>query len=103
MKTLTLSTSNFDREHTFRITSVKYSTCSLHRDYQKQGDGIYWAMQHGGCLSDHYSEDEIAERHRLRNDPNSQIANGEIVLIDGEEYRMKVNGNYSNAAVFEKV
>jgi hypothetical protein len=102
MKTLKLSTSNFDQDNTFRLASVKYSTCSLHKDMKTQGDGIYWAMQHGGMLKDHYTDKDREEKARLQ-DPANQIANGEQVIIEGKVHVCRVLGNYSDAAIFDPI
>ncbi len=85
---LKLSTGSFDQENTFVVFSKRGfpMTASLHQDYEKEGDGIYWAMQHGACLS-----------------REPVLLNGEIVLIDGKEYKTRILGNYSNCAIFDAV
>lgn len=100
-RTIALSTGTFDRTNTFRVDVGKrfHATCSLHRDYQKQGDGIYWAMQHAACISSHYSDEEIAEKDRLASE--APLQNGDTVLIDGNSYTVRVLGDYSNAAIFD--
>jgi hypothetical protein len=75
--------------------------CSVYRDYHKAGDGILWAMQHSACIASSYSAEEIAERNRLNAEPALQ--NGEIVTIEGRTYRVRVLGDYSNAALFDAV
>lgn len=97
---ITLSAGTFDRLHTFRVEGVR-GRCSLHSGYEKEGDGILWIMQHAGCIAAHYGADEIAERERLATE--APIANGEIVIVGDAAYRVKVIGNYSNAAVLEPV
>lgn len=103
MKTLTLATSNFDQENTFTFEAFKYQNrCSLRRDYEKKGDGIYWALQHSGCLKSSYSNEDRAERRRLASGEVT-LKNGEIVMIDGKQYKAVFKGNYSNCAIFEAV
>lgn len=103
MKTLTLLQHTFDQENTFTFAKFKYGNrCSLQRDYQKEGDGVYWAMQHGTCLKAHYTEADDAERVRLQS-PDWIIADGEVVLIDGKQYRTVFKGNYSDCAIFVPV
>lgn len=96
-RTLTLSTGTFDHVNTFRVEGVR-GRCSL---MSGEGDGILWVMQRAGCIAASYSADEIAERERLASE--APIADGEIVIVDDAAYRVKLIGNYSNAAVLEPV
>jgi len=100
MRVLTLSESTFDQTNTFRCDGVR-GTCSLRRDYQKKGDGILWIMLHAGCLKDSYTAADSAERERLN--ASTRVANGETVKVLGRMYRVKINGNYSDAGVLEPV
>lgn len=102
MKVLTISKGTFDYINNFRIKDVRYSRCSLHRDYNKVGDGILWAMLHAGVIASSYSKEEIEETERLKN-PLFQISNGEVVLIENKEYRVRVLGNYSTCAMFDPI
>jgi hypothetical protein len=102
MKTLTLSAGTFDQINTFTITDIAYSVCSLHKDKEKRGDGILWAMLHDSVLKLSQTEADIDERVRLAT-PDYCIENGEIVLIEGKQYRCRVLGRYSDCAVFEPV
>jgi hypothetical protein len=99
MRTLTLSTSSFDQVNTFHVATKRSKVrCSLKRDYKKEGDGIHWALNSGGCLKARYTDADRAETARLNADTG--ITHGESVLIDGLEHRCFVLGDYSNAAIF---
>jgi hypothetical protein len=108
MRELIIATDSIDREHTFRIDTTVTgtgrrggrfpATCTLHSGYQKQGDGVYWALQGATVIAAHYSEREIAERDRLNSE--DPIKNGEVVLIDGAKYTTFVLGDFSNCAIF---
>jgi hypothetical protein len=103
MKTLTLSTGSFDQVNTFTFEKFKYhNRCSLQKDFYKDGDGIYWAMQHGGMLKAQYSDEDRAESARLQTG-DWTLSNDEIVLIDGKQYKTVFKGNYSDCAMFEPV
>ena len=103
MKTLTVSTGSFDQVNTFTFDKFKYhNKCSLQKDFYKDGDGIYWAMQHGAMLKSHYTEADSAESARLQSGDYT-IADGEIVLIDGKQYKTVFKGDYSDCAMFEPV
>jgi len=108
MLQLKLSTDTFDQDNTFLI---EFNTrrgltdsrkCSLHRDYEKQGDGIYWGMSTGSCVKSHYTEKDHQEWDRLGSGAYT-VRNGDVVEIDGREYRARVNGAYSDAVIFDLV
>jgi hypothetical protein len=102
MKTLTLSTGSFDQVNTFTIAEVRYSRCKLMKDKEVAGDGILWVLQCAGCLKASYSDADRAEMARL-NSGESTVRNGEVVLVDGKQYRVRVLGNYSDCAVLDPV
>jgi hypothetical protein len=105
MKTLTISQDSFDTAARFTINLSRknglYSEASLHKDYNKKGDGIFWALQKSACLKSHYSAEDIAHGDRLRN--MTPLAHGDLVLIEGEQYKVRVLGNFSDCAIFDKV
>jgi hypothetical protein len=106
MQALNLSTDSFDQDNTFTIEIDRRRgpltiTAKLFQDYQKEGDGIYWAMQRSACLKSHYTAKDDEERARLN--ASTPVRNGDIVLIGGEQYKARVLGDYSNCAVFDPV
>jgi hypothetical protein len=103
LRTLTLSIDSFDQINSFPVFSKRGfpMTASLHRDYEKWGDGIYWAMNTGACIKNHYTEADRAETARLSR--TAPLMDGEIVLIDGKQYKTRVLGDYSNCAVFNEI
>jgi hypothetical protein len=99
-RTLCLSTGSFDQVNTFRLVVPGHAiTCTVHRDYEKVGDGILWFMQRAGCLKSHYTERDRAEQERLREE--EPVRHGDIVMVDGRKFRVRVLGDYSNAAVLD--
>ena len=107
MKTLVQRTDSFDKEHTFGIEyknwrgDLDVKGVYLMQGYEKDDDGIFWAMSKTVCVSSHYSEAERAEIDRIYN--NEPVRDGEIVLINGEQYKTRVLGDYSNTAIFDKL
>jgi hypothetical protein len=101
MKTLNISTGSFDKVNTFTIAPLKWSTCKLYKGYQTEDDGIYWVMQCSAMLKAHYSDEDRAESKRLTE--MEPIQNGEIVLIEGKEFKFNYKGNYSDCGIFEPV
>ena len=107
MQTLVQITDSFEKEHTFGIDYKNWrgdfdvKGVYLMQGYQKDDAGIYWAMSKTVCVSSHYSEAERAEIDRIYN--NEPVRDGEIVLINGEQYKTRVLGDYSNTAIFDKL
>lgn len=97
MKTLQLSRNTFDYERKFKVEGVR-GDVSLHQGKEKADDGIYYGLQAGTMVKSHYSQEEIAHKERMRTE--APIKNGEIVLINGEQYKAKVIGNYSDCIDF---
>ena len=103
---LKLSTGSFDQDNSF---AVEYAvrgrtgrkTCSLQRDYKERGDGIFWGLSSGVILKDSYTAADVAERERL--DSSAPVRDGDVVTIEGKQYRAKVNGPYSDAVDFTEV
>ena len=52
-------------------------------------------MQKSACLKQHYTERDIAERNKLN--AMTPIKNGDIVLVNGKQYEVKILGDYSDA------
>jgi hypothetical protein len=104
MQKLNIVTETLDQDNTFAIELQKRRgtirvKCSVRKDYKVRGDGILWALQHGASLQSHYSAKDVAERNRLNN--NEPVRHGDIVIIDGKQYAVRVIGDYSNCAVFD--
>ena len=101
MKTITLATDNFDTLNSFNINNGRSIVKAvLRRDYEKKGDGIYWALASGACLKSSYSEADIAERERLNSE--DPLEHGDEVMIDGAVFIVRVKGSYSDCAIFDK-
>lgn len=102
--TLNISTDTFDQDNTFAMEVPGFKktiriTASLHKDYQKQGDGIFWALKKSACLKAQYTVKDDEERTRLNNMLPLQA--NQIVIIEGKEYKVRVLGNFSDCAIFD--
>lgn len=101
MRTLNLSTGNFDQVNTFRValprrkngTLPLAKTCSL-----KKFDGQFEAVSYGACIKSQYSAADIAERDRLA--AEAPLADGDTVQIEGAAYRFILRGDYSDCGYF---
>lgn len=104
--TLNISTDTLDQDNTFAMEVPGFKktiriTASLHKDYQKEGDGIFWAMKKSACLKAEYTAKDDEERTRLNN--MQPLQTNEIVIIEGKEYKVRVLGNFSDCAIFDPV
>lgn len=105
MQTLNFSLDTLDQDNTFAMEvqgfkgqSIRITAC-LHKDYQKQGDGILWAMKKSACLKAVYTAKDQEERERLN--LSEPLRNGDAVLIEGKQYKTRVLGNFSDCAIFD--
>jgi hypothetical protein len=106
MQVLTQSVDTFDQVNTFTVEvrgfrAMKTIKASLHCGYQKHEDGIFWAMKHSTCLKDVYTEADREESTRLAS--MTSVRHGDLVVINGEQYKVRVLGDFSDCAIFEKV
>lgn len=93
------------KANTFTLENKEHTglpfRANLYKDYEAVGDGIYWALQQGACIKSFYSKDDIKENKRLNE--LTPIKDGETVVINKEKYKVVINGNYSDCAVFKKL
>lgn len=80
---------------------LKQLNVFLQKDYNEIGDGIYWLLNAGVMLKSEYTKEEKEAQRKLNNE--EPIRNNDIVVIDGEQYKVQVFGDYSDCAVFEKI
>jgi hypothetical protein len=100
MKKLILKGNTYEGEHDFRVEGIR-GNVALFQGMEKEDDGIYWGLQRASVLKAYYSESDKAYSQRMR--VMEPIKNGEVVEINGDQYRTIVIGNYSNCVQFEKV
>lgn len=58
------------------------------------GKGMF-LMQKSSILKSHYTEQDHADRARLNS--MEPIKTGDIVLVDGKQYKVTIKGDYSDA------
>lgn len=98
MKTLNFTTSTFDQDNTFTFEYKRYNgktgrgTGYLFLDESQ--DQIY-LMQHSVCLKAHYTEKDREEQDRLNS--MEPVRDGDVVMVEGKQYRVKILGDYSDA------
>ena len=72
-----------------------YIIASLHKDYRKRGDGIFWALKNSEHLND-----RAEGAHPSSHEP---ICDGDIVEIEGTRYKARVLGSFNDCAVFDAI
>lgn len=73
-------------------------TCYL---FNSKDEGKIWILQEPACLKDKYSEVDVAELARLN--AMTPIRNGDIVEVEGQQYKVRIQGNYSDAGYLVKI
>ena len=107
MRTLNVAIDSFDKGNMFTVAlprknrATKIMSCSLHSGYQTEGDGVLWVMQNGAVLKSHYTAADIAHSDRMNS--MAPLNNGDVVMIEGKEYKLRVKGDYSDCAMFDLV
>lgn len=90
------------QELTFRVNYGRgTSKCYLFED---QAEDKIWIMSVSPCIKSHYSDADYAETERLNK--TLPLNDGDIVRIkgrEGKEYKVHVNGNYSDLGYLELV
>jgi septal ring-binding cell division protein DamX len=69
--------------------------------YAKCIDGKAFINQQSGMLKSHYTQADRDLSARLISE--APVKNGDTVTLDGIDYKVKVNGNYCDAAQLIKV
>lgn len=106
MQTLNLTTDTLDQDNTFVVEvrgfkGMKRITASLHCGYQKDADGIFWAMKRSACLKAVYTAKDDEERDRLN--AMEPVRSGDIVLIGGQQFKARMLGDFSDCAIFDPI
>jgi hypothetical protein len=101
MKTLNISGNLFDKDmDKFRVMGVS-GDVSLYSGYKTEDDGILYGLQGGTLIKSNYSKEDIAHSNRMSE--YEPIDNGEVVLIEGNQYITRIIGNYSTCVMFDLV
>lgn len=104
MENLTFPRDTFDQDVTFKVEykghkgRPHFITAYLFND--EEGGKIY-IMQKSACLKSHYTDKDREEQDRLRK--QTAVKDGDTVTVNGETYKVKILGNYSDAGYLVKV
>jgi hypothetical protein len=103
MITLTPTTDSFDQDNTFVFSYTNRIGCtSRAKGYLADfGDEGIYIMKTSLCLKDSYTEKDMEEAARLH--AMKPVRNGDVVLYNGQEYKVSILGNYSDAGRLTKI
>lgn len=96
MMTLNFPRDNFDQDNTFRF--AYQGARGIERivtGYLFNSDGQIFIMKQSACLKDSYTDADRAEQRRL--DTQIPLRTGDVVSVDGKNYRVRILGSYSDA------
>ena len=97
MTTLNFICGAFDQDNTFTFAyqgrgRQECTATGYLRDY---GDEGVFIMQQAACIKDQYTAKDDEERSRLN--AMTPVRDGDIVEVEGKQYKVKILGNYSDA------
>lgn len=101
MNKLNFCTGAFDTVNTFAFEyegrrGACRATGYLFKDKQ---ENVIYLMKKAGMICDSYSEAQIAESDRLYN--MSPVRHGDVVEVEGQRYKVRILGNFSDAGRLE--
>ena len=102
-KTLSFPVDNFDQKNTFAFEFTGWSGKTRTRTgYLLTGyllnakrEGTIYIMQRSACMKDVYTQADYEEGDRLA--AMEPVRDGDVVCVDGEQYMVKILGNFSDA------
>ena len=93
---------DLDAKFTFEIT--RYNGSKSSRDgyiFKDDREGKVYIMQSSAVLQSSYTNEEITSRDRLN--AMTPIKTGDVVLFEGEQYKVQILGDYSDAGRLIKI
>lgn len=103
MTTLNFKNDAFHHGVSFRVAiqgrkGERTITCYL---FNSEDEDKIYVMQEAACIKSHYSAEDRAERDRLAT--MTPVRDGDIVEVEGQQYKVKILGNYSDAGYLIKI
>ncbi len=98
MQALNFPRDNFDQDNTF--TFAYRGMRGIERTatgylFNSTEEGVVYIMKQAACLKDVYTDADRAEQRRL--DAQIPLRTGDVVTVEGKQYRVRILGNYSDA------
>jgi hypothetical protein len=101
MTTLNFKNDAFHRGMSFRVIITGRRGDRTITCYLFDADDKIFVMQESACLKSHYSIEDRAELARLN--AMTPIRDGDVVEVEGQQYKVKINGDYSDAGYLIKL
>lgn len=103
MTTLNTMTDSFDQDNTFTFeyTGTRGQAQRATGYVADYGDEGIFIMKKSACLKSSYTQKDMEETARLN--AMEPVRNGDVVLFNGQEYKVKILGNFSDAGRLTKI
>lgn len=101
---LNFTRDNFDQDNTFTFAyqgirgQERTATGYL---FNSKDEGTIYIMKQSACLKDSYTAKDMEESARLN--AMTPVRDGDLVLVEGQQYKVKILGNYSDAGRLVKI
>lgn len=104
MQVLNFPRDNFDKDNTFTFAykGFRGNECTATGYlFNSVDESVVYLMKQSACLKDVYSDADRAESARLRE--MTPVRTGDMVTVDGKQYRVRILGNYSDAGRLDPI
>lgn len=104
MTTLNFTRDNFDQDNTFTFAyqgvrgQERTATGYL---FDSKDEGVIYIMKQSACLKGEYTAKDNEERARLN--AMTPVRDGDVVEVEGQQYKVRILGNYSDAGRLIKI
>lgn len=94
---------SFDQDNTFSFAypGVRGIERQAAGYLLRDDDGQIYIMKQADCIKDTYTDADRAEQLRL--DAQTPLRTGDLVTVDGQQYRVRILGNYSDAGRLDQI
>jgi len=104
MTTLNFTRDSFDQDNTFTFAyqgirgQERTATGYL---FDSKDEGVIYIMKQSACLKGEYTAKDNEERARLN--AMTPVRDGDVVEVEGQQYKVRILGNYSDAGRLIKI
>lgn len=92
---------NFDQDNTFTFAYHRRGQERTATGYLFKDEGVIYIMQKSACLKSAYTAKDVEERARLN--AMTPVRDGDVVEVEGQQYEVRILGNYSDAGRLQKI
>ena len=101
---LNFTRDNFDQDNTFTFAyrgvrgQERTATGYL---FNSKDEGVIYIMKQSDCLKGAYTAKDVGESARLN--AMTPVRDGDVVEVEGQQYKVRILGNYSDAGRLQKI